>query len=124
MMFGNILDVLPYVNTGKLRAIVSAGANRSPLMPDVPTLAEAGISNAESFAWFALVVPKGTPREIIATLNSEIVKAEKQPEVRQRLFEFGVDPIGNSPEEADALIRSEIAKWAKVIKDSGAKVDD
>lgn len=128
LMFVNVLTVLPHINSGKLRPIASTGAKRLPLLPDVPTMAEAGIRNAESFAWFVLVAPRQTPKEVIYRLNAEVIKAGKQSDVRQRFNEIGLEPIGdlvgNSPEESETFIRSETTKWAKVIKDSGVKVDD
>ncbi len=128
LMFVNVPTILPHINSGKLWPIASTGIKRHPLLPDVPTMAEAGIRNAESFAWFVLVAPNQTPKEVITTLNAEIVKAERQPEVQQRFNELGLEPVGNlvgnSPEEAEVFIRGEMAKWARIIKDSGAKVDD
>lgn len=123
-MFGNVLEVLPSINGGKIRPLATSAAKRAPLLPEVPTLAEAGLKNAESAGWFVLVAPRGTPREAIATLNAGIVKAMKLPDVRQRLYELGVEPVGNSPEESEVFIRDENLKWASVIKASGAKVDN
>ncbi len=124
LMFNNLGDVLPHIKAGKLRPLATTGAKRAPLLPDVPTLSEAGIKNAESVSFFPIVVPRGTPREVIATLHAGIVNAEAQADVQKRLFDLGWEPVGNSPEETTAHIRTEAAKWAKVIKDSGAKVDD
>ena len=124
LMFDNIPSVLPHIRSGKVRAIATTGATRLSLLPEVPTLAEAGFKNAQSVSWFAIVAPKGTPKDIIARLHAEIVKAESQADVRQRLYELGAEPVGNSPEEAAEHIRAEIAKWEKVIKESGAKADD
>jgi tripartite-type tricarboxylate transporter receptor subunit TctC len=124
VMFDNIPSVLPHIRSSKVRAIATTGATRLPLLPEVPTLAEAGFKNAQSLSWFAIVAPGGTPKDIIARLHAEIVKAESQPEVRQRLYELGAEPVGNSPEETAEHIRAEITKWEKVIRESGAKVDD
>jgi tripartite-type tricarboxylate transporter receptor subunit TctC len=124
LMFANVLEVLPQITSGKLRPVALTGATRTALLPDVPTMAEAGLDNAEAISFFVLVAPRGTPKEVIATLNAETVKALARPDVRQRFVEFGVDPVGNSPEEAEIFLRNETAKWAKVVKDSGAKVDN
>jgi tripartite-type tricarboxylate transporter receptor subunit TctC len=124
LMFANVLEVLPQITSGKLRPIALTGATRTPLLPDVPTMAEAGLDNAEAISFFVLVAPRGTPREVIAALHAEIVKALARADVRQRFLEFGVEPVGNSPEEAEVFLRNETAKWAKVVKDSGAKVDN
>jgi tripartite-type tricarboxylate transporter receptor subunit TctC len=124
LMFDNIPSVLPHIRSGKVRALATTGATRLALLPEVPTLAEAGFKNAQSVSWFAIVAPKGTPKGIVARLHAEIVRAETQPQLRQRLHELGAEPVGNSPAEAAAHIRAEIAKWEKVIKESGAKADD
>ena len=124
MMFDSPLNVIPQINSGKLRAIVSTGAKRLALLPDVPTMAEAGFRGAESVSFFAIAAPKGVSRRVIATLHTAIVKLETLPEVRQRLIELATDVVGNTPEEAEVFLRDEVAKWAKVIKDSGAKVDN
>jgi tripartite-type tricarboxylate transporter receptor subunit TctC len=124
LMFDNIPSVLPHIRSSKVRAIVTTGAMRLPLLPEVPTLAEAGLKDAQSLSWFAIVAPKGTPKDVIARLHAEIVKAESLPDVRQKLHELGAEPVGNSPEEAEAHIRAEIAKWKSVIEESGSKVDN
>ena len=124
LMFANVLEVLPQITSGKLRPIAVTGFARTPLLPDVPTTGESGLLNAEAFSFFVLVAPRGTPRDVIATLNAETVKAIARPDVRQRFFDFGVEPVANTPDEAEAFLRSESAKWAKVVRDSGAKVDN
>ena len=124
LMFANVPEVMQHIKTGELRPIASTGLKRFASLPDVPTLAESGVNNAESLAWFVLVAPKGTPKEIIGKLNAEVIKAEGLPEVRQRLYELSFEPVGNSPDAAEAFIRRDREKWARVIKDSGAKVDN
>jgi tripartite-type tricarboxylate transporter receptor subunit TctC len=124
IMFDNIPNVLPHLRAGKLKAIVTTGATRLPLLPDVPTVAEAGFKGAESVSWFAIVAPKGTPKPVVARLHAGIVQVLKKPEVRERLLELGAEPVGSTPEQAAAHIRSEVAKWAQVVKESGAKVDN
>ncbi len=125
LMFATVLDVLPHIKSGKLRPLVYTGFERHALLPDVPTTAEAGIKNAESSSFFAFVAPRGTPREIIGTLNAEIAKIKAQPDVRQRLLhELGVEPGIDSLEEFEAFLRDEVVKWAKVVKASGIRMDD
>ena len=120
LMFANIPEVLPYINAGKLRALASTGAKRLPLVPNVPTMEEAGFPNSELVSWFVVMAPKGTSKEVVSTLHAEIAKTASQPEVQQRLLDLGCVPVGNSPAEAEAFIRSEIGKWAKAVKESGA----
>jgi tripartite-type tricarboxylate transporter receptor subunit TctC len=124
VMFDNIPSALPYIRDGKLRAIATTGATRLPLLPEVPTLSEAGLKNAASTSWFAIAAPGGTPRETVVRLHAEIARAGAAPEVRQRLLDLGAEPIVNSPEEAAAHVRAEISKWAKVIERAGARVND
>ena len=119
-----VLDVLPHVKSGKVVPLVYTGFERHALLPDVPTTVEAGIKNSESISFFALVAPRGTPREIITKLNAEITKIKAEPDVRRRLRqEFGVEVGMDSLEEFEAFLRDEVAKWAKVVKASGVKVE-
>jgi tripartite-type tricarboxylate transporter receptor subunit TctC len=115
--------VVPQVKDGKLRALAVTRKSRSPALPDVPTMAEAGYPDIEGEAWFAVIVPAGTPREIIALLHREIVEIIALPDVKERLAVIGFEPIGNTPEECAAQFRTEIAKWGKVIRDAGIKAE-
>ncbi len=108
---------------GKLRAIGVTGVKRSALMPEVPTIAEAGVSGYEVTGWYGVFAPAATPRTIVVQLNREIVRILKLPEVRERLIADGADIIGNTPQEFAAHIKSEIAKWTGVVKMSGARED-
>jgi tripartite-type tricarboxylate transporter receptor subunit TctC len=120
----SILDIMPHIRPGGVRALATGGARRSPAMPDVPTIAEAGYPGAESSAWFGLVAPAHTPPEIVTRLNVEFNKALVTPAVRKRLSPNGdTELIGGSPEEFAAFIKTEIAKWTKVIKDGHIKPD-
>ena len=117
-------DALAHVKAGKLRAIGVTGAKRAAPLPDVPTLAEAGVPGYEATAWFGYLAPAGTPREIIDRLNAEIAKALESPDVRERLAPGGLSELpGGTPERFGAFIKTEIAKWSKVVKESGAKID-
>ncbi|OGA32006.1 MAG: hypothetical protein A3G80_09570 [Betaproteobacteria bacterium RIFCSPLOWO2_12_FULL_62_13b] len=121
--FATVLDALPHIKAGKLRPLVYTGSQRHVLLPDVPTTSEAGIKNAESVSFFALVAPGGTPREIITRLNAEVTRIKAQPDVRKRLIhEFGVEPGIDSLDQFEAFLRAEVVKWAKVVKASGIKV--
>jgi tripartite-type tricarboxylate transporter receptor subunit TctC len=123
MMFDNMPSSLPHVKAGRLRAIAVTSGKRSPAMPDLPTVAEAGVPGYESVAWFGVLAPAGTPPALVKKLNAEIVKVLKSPDVAQRLASQGAEPVFNTPEEFSALIKTEMVKWAKVIKASGAQVD-
>ncbi len=123
LMFDNMPSALPLVKEGKLRALGQTGAKRSPSAPDVPTIAEQGLPGFEATAWFALFAPAGTPKDVVARLNTEIQRIYKLPDVQEKLKTLGLDPILSAPEELSKYQAAEIAKWAKVVKDSGAKAD-
>jgi tripartite-type tricarboxylate transporter receptor subunit TctC len=118
---GGITPAVPYIKDGKLRALALASSQHLETLPDVPTMAEAGYPGIEGDVWIAALVPAGTPRDIVDTLNREIVRITKLPDIRSRLLELGDVPIGNTPDEARALINAEITKWAKVIHDANIK---
>lgn len=123
LSFVNPLAIGPHVKSGRLRALAVAGPKRAGLLPDVPTMKEAGIEGIEVPLWFGLLAPRGTPREIVATLAAGVARAAKDPETRKRLEEQGGEPVGGTPEEFAALLREEVTKWAEVVKVSGAKAD-
>jgi tripartite-type tricarboxylate transporter receptor subunit TctC len=124
LLFGVASDVLPHVKAGKLRALAVASAKRMQALPEVPTTAEAGVPGVEIEIWLGAFAPKGTPREMLLRLNSEIYKVLDMPEVRERITQDGIGEVkGGTPEELASLLRSEIAKWARVVKASGARVD-
>ena len=122
-MIDTINTVLPYVRDNRLRGLAVTSAKRSPVLPDLPTLAEAGISGFEAAAWQGIVVPTGTPNEIVQKLNAEVNKALTHPDIRSRLAAQGADILGGTPAEYAAYLRSEMPRWAKAVKDSGAKAE-
>jgi tripartite-type tricarboxylate transporter receptor subunit TctC len=123
MMFGPIALVLPMVREGKLRALAVASLKRSSAVPEVPTIAESGYAGFEVTVWYGLLAPARTPAAIIRKLHLETVKALALPDLRTKFTDLGLEEIGNSPAEFAAAIKSEIPKWAKVIKDAGIKPD-
>jgi tripartite-type tricarboxylate transporter receptor subunit TctC len=122
-VFSTAPAALPHVKTGRLRALAVTSGARSALVPGVPTVAESGIPGYDASTWYGIIAPAGTPRTVIARLNQEITTALGTPEVRDQLMAAGADPAPNTPEQFAALIQSEIVKWAKIIKLSGAKVE-
>ena len=122
-MIDTINTVLPYIRDNRLRGLAVTSVKRSPLLPDLPTLAEAGISGFEAAAWQGIVVPTGTPNEIVQKLNAEVNKALAHPDIRSRLAAQGADILGGTPAEYAAYLRSEMPRWAKAVKDSGAKAE-
>jgi tripartite-type tricarboxylate transporter receptor subunit TctC len=115
LMFSSAVSMLPQVKAGKLRAIAMTGATRSPAIPDIPTVAEAGVSGYETGSWYGIVAPAKTPRPVIERLSREIAAATRSAEISRRLADEAVIPIGSTPEEFDAHIKRELARWAKVI---------
>ena len=123
LSFVNPLAIGQHVKTGRLRALAVAGASRTELMPDVPTMKEAGVDGVEVPLWFALLAPAGTPRDIIRTLATAVARAAQSPDTKKRLLEQGAEPVGNTPEEFQRQLGAEVARWAEVVKVSGAKAD-
>ncbi len=123
LTFDNMLTVLPQVKGGKLRGLAVTLPARSPLAPELPTVAESGLKGFEVKSWNGVVVPTGTSKEIIARLNGEIVKILRQPDLREKFLVQGVELVPTTPEEFGAFIRQDIAKWAKVIQISGARAE-
>ena len=123
LYFTTVPAAVPLVKGGRVRALGVTSARRSPLMSDVAPIADAGLKGYETSTWHGILAPAATPKEIVVRLNSEIVKILAQPDVREKLLGQGLEPIGGTPEQFGAYIRSEIAKWAKVVKASGARAE-
>jgi tripartite-type tricarboxylate transporter receptor subunit TctC len=123
MSWDNITTAFPQAKAGKLKALAVTSAKRSFVAPEIPTLAEAGLPGYEITSWQAMFAPAGTPREIVARLHAEVAKILRSPENTKKLNDVGLEPGGMPPEELAALIRNEIPRLGKVVKESGAKVD-
>ena len=123
LMFDSLPSSISHVKSGKLRAIAVTTAKRASALPNVPTIAESGVPGFDISTWYGIWAPAGTPKEIVNRLSGEIAKIVKIPDVRERLAGLGAEPVGNSPDEFAAYCRSELAKWAKIVKASGATVD-
>jgi tripartite-type tricarboxylate transporter receptor subunit TctC len=123
LSFINPVAAGPHVKAGRLRALAVAGAKRSALFPDVPTMKEAGFPGVEVALWYGLLAPKQTPREIVQALAANVAKATRDPEVLKRLAADGAEPVGNTPEEFDRQLKEDVAKYGEVVKVSGAKAN-
>jgi len=123
VMFDNTPNVLPHVKAGKLKAIAVSSKKRSSLAPDVPTVDEAGVPGYDVTVWFGILAPAGTPREIVQRLNTEMVKIMRSPEITDRFNKSGVDVVASSPDEFSVFLKSEVARWAKVVQDANIKAD-
>ena len=123
MLFGSITSSMPHVQANKLVALAVTSPNRSPLAPEVPTLAESGVRGVEAGSWYALVAPAGTPKEIINKLHREVLAVAGSADYRQQLENQAFDPLTSSPENFPEFLQAEIAKWRKVTKSAGIKAD-
>ncbi len=123
MIFDNMPSALPLVKSGDVRAIAVTSAKRSAAAPDIPTIAESGLPGFEASSWFALMAPAGLPKEVLARINAETARVMNLPDVREKLTQLGLDVAPGSPESLTTHIQTETLKWAKVVKESGAKLD-
>jgi len=121
VMVSGMSAVMPHIKAGRLRPLAVTGARRSPAVPEVPTIAESGFPNFEATAWYGVLAPAGTPPAIVTRLNTEILRALKLPDVKERLEYVGFEIVGSTPAAFGAYIKSEIIKWAPVVKAAGVK---
>ncbi len=120
-MMGSMISVAQFVRGRRMRALGVTSLKRSQILPAVPTIAESGVPGYESIQWYGLLAPAGTPRDIVAKLNEVVVRAVREPAIRKRFAEDGVDPVGSTPEAFATVIRDDIAKWHRVVKQAGIK---
>lgn len=123
LIFSNILPTTPHVKAGKLRALGVSSIKRSIALPDIPTIAEAGVAGFETLNWYSVLVPRGTPQSIVSQLNGGIVRAAQSPEVREQLVAQGLEPASSSPQDLARYIAAEVAKWSRVVRETGALHD-
>ena len=123
MIFDNMPSALPYIKAGKLRALAVTGTKRSPAMPELPTISEAGLPGYESLSWSGIAVPAGTPKDAVARLNREIGVLLGRPDMRQKLAELGAEAVGGAPEAFDAHVRAERDKWTQLIRSRNITVN-
>ena len=121
--FANVPAILGHVRSGRVRALAVLAPKRSELMPDVPTMQEAGVNDVIVPVWYALLAPAATPREVVKVLNDATVRAARDPGLKQKMVDQGADPVGNTSEEFGKLLREEVARWAEIVKLSGAKAE-
>ena len=119
VMAGTVLSVMPHVRAGRLRPLGITSQARSPVVPEIPTIAESGLPGFESVQWYGFLAPARTPREIVTRLHAETTRILQQPETKERFAGDGADPAGNTPEEFARFIQSELVKWAKVARGAG-----
>jgi tripartite-type tricarboxylate transporter receptor subunit TctC len=123
VMFDSMIAIMPHIKSGKVKVIAVSGAERSKLLPNVPTFAESGYPGLVSYAWYGFFAPAGTPKPIINKLNAETLKIMKEPEFQRILADTGSDFVGDTPEHFAEFVKAESQKWSRVVKESGATVD-
>jgi tripartite-type tricarboxylate transporter receptor subunit TctC len=123
LWFPTIPGALPHIKAGRMSALAVSGSTRSPALPDVPTVAEAGVPGFDAVTWYPILAPAKTPAAIVERLNRQLVAIVTAREVREQLLQAGVEPIGSTPAQLADHIRAELAKWAKVIKTAGVRLD-
>jgi len=123
MTFDSLVQALPHIKAGKLRALAVLGKTRSPLLPDVPTMQEAGLAGYEFTNWFGFVVPAGTPPETVLKIHADIARVQADPATRSQLAQMGADVTPTTPEQFGALIKADGVKWGRIIKDAGIKAE-
>ena len=121
MMFAPLQTALPHIKSGKLRALGIASHKRSPLLPDLPTIAEQGVAKFEAVSWYALMVPAATPADVVDKLSAATVHFLAQADTRAKLAAQGMDPAGGSPQDLAATVRAETARWADVVRKQNIK---
>ena len=121
--FNNLIPTLPHVRSGRLRALGVSGVKRTPVLPEVPTVAESGLPGYESQQWYGLILPARTSKTVVSFLYRELMAILQEPQVRTRLTEEGGDVVGSTPQQFSAYIRAETAKWAKVIKAANIRAE-
>ena len=123
LSFANIPSIQGHLKSGRLRALAATAARRDPQLPEVPTMKEAGVAGVEVVVWYGVLAPAGTPRGIVQKLSEGIQRATRDADVRKRMLEQGAEPVGSTPEEFSKLLREEVARWAEVVKISGARAE-
>ena len=123
LSFANIPSIQGHLKSGRLRALAATASRRDPQLPEVPTMKEAGVEGVEVVVWYGVLAPAGTPREIVQKLSEGIQRATRDADVRKRMLEQGAEPVGSTPEEFGKLLREEVARWAEVVRISGARAD-
>ena len=123
VLFGSIATVLPQLKTGRVRVLAVTGSQRAAALPDVPTVSEAGVAGYEMNSWYGVLAPAATPPDIVNKAGAEIARIVKLQPVRERLSHEGLEPAGTLPPEFAAYIKAEVAKWARVVKSAGIRID-